>query len=57
MTQKKNRKVRRDMCVIWICRACGAYNLDPIDWEHFDCINCGTRYYAQAMSEIEKTEL
>ena len=49
MTNKKYRYL--DSAVLWYCRQCGAYNLHPLDWEEFDCINCEYIYYALAHAE------
>lgn len=40
--------------VIWHCPHCGAYNLHPLDWEEFYCINCHYCYFALADNETEK---
>ena len=55
----KNKKMKpkrqlREVCVIWICRNCGAYNLDPVDWTNFECILCGANYLALASPQFEE---
>ncbi len=52
MKKKSIKRVWENEAVIWICRMCGAYNLHPIEWGDFDCISCGTLYYALADSQI-----
>ena len=40
--------------VIWCCPVCGAYNLNPLNWEEFECINCEAIIYALAANRVEK---
>jgi len=52
---KKKQKIEEVQCgVIWICRTCGAYNLDPIDLNDFECIVCGDKIYAEANVALAK---
>ena len=34
--------------VIWVCPACGAYNLNEVGWDEFGCVNCEYILYAPA---------
>lgn len=58
-----NRTKYIEEAVLWICPQCGAYNLHPVGWEEFECINCMMIYHAlaheviieeQVKKEIEK---
>lgn len=46
--KKKIKKVLASSAIIWRCASCNAYNLHPLEWEDFNCINCEAVFYAQA---------
>jgi len=48
---KKKEKKYFSYGVIWMCPSCGAYNLNEIQWEDFECINCGYVIHAEAAGE------
>lgn len=52
MRKEKEKTEKVEHGVIWICRTCGAYNLDPLDLHDFECIACGERLYAEAHIEF-----
>ena len=51
-----SKKTLMESAVLWICRTCEAINLHPVRWEEFECVNCGTIYYAPAENQDETKE-
>lgn len=52
---KKAKMVWADEGVIWVCRTCGAYNLETLNWEDFVCIYCGVVIHALAERQYIKS--
>ena len=44
-----------ELGIVWFCCQCGTYNLDAIDSEDFECINC--RYIIRAFAGARLEEV
>ena len=51
--KKQHKKDYSEPAVIWMCRQCGVYNLHPIDWCDFECINCKLVYNVGKIETID----